>query len=548
MYSNHFSQIPQAELPRSTFNRSFTHKTTFNAGKLVPVYWEEVLPGDSFNCNVNLFCRMTSPLQVPVMDNMQVDMHFFYVPFRLVWDNFEKFMGAQDNPDDSTDYLFPTFVAGEAAGVGTLMDYFGIPTGVSSLSYNALIFRAYWLIWNEWYRDQNLQDSAPVAKGDSGVFWTADAAINGDMLPWLLAPRNKRHDYFTSCLPWPQKGPGVELPLGGTAAFVGTASTTLSSNGSPLTFLSTDNQVAQLQSHTSVDGEGYENYFNPAYNGTPTSNTRTWKYGSGIKANTTVEGYTDLSSATAATINSLRQAFQLQRMFERDARGGTRFREILKSHYGVVSPDARVQIPEYLGGFSQPFIVNPVAQTSSTDATSPQASLSAYAVTGASHDGFTKSFVEHGFIIGLVSTRADLTYSQGINRLLSHTARESIYFPALAHLGEQAVLNKEIFAQGTSADDDVFGYQERWAEYRYHPNMVTGLMRPQAANSLAIWNLTQDFENLPTLNSEFIVENPPMDRVSAVPSQPDFLLDCFFDQKVARVMPTYSVPGLIDHF
>lgn len=551
MYSNHFSQIPQAELPRSTFNRSFTHKTTFNAGKLIPVYWEEVLPGDSFNCNVNLFCRMTSPLQVPIMDNMSVDMHFFYVPFRLVWDNFEKFMGAQDNPDDSTDYLFPTFTAGEGAGVGTLMDYFGIPTGVNSLSYNALIFRAYWLIWNEWYRDQNLQDSAPVAKGDSGIFWTADTAINGDMLPWLLAPRNKRHDYFTSCLPWPQKGPGVELPLGDTAPVVGTGMSlglqakTGELEGNPIwqadSGLYASNTLGILVPFGGVAGKTV---------GETTDGLPLDRVGAvGVSTDPTKSGLqADLSSATAVTINSLRQAFQLQRMFERDARGGTRFREILKSHYGVVSPDARVQVPEYLGGFSQPFIVNPVAQTSSTDNTSPQASLSAYAVTGASHEGFTKSFVEHGFIIGLVSTRADLTYSQGINRLLSHTARESIYFPALAHLGEQAVLNKEIFAQGTSADDSVFGYQERWAEYRYHPNMVTGLMRPQADGSLAIWNLTQDFENLPTLNSEFIVENPPMDRVSAVPSQPDFLLDCFFDQKVARVMPTYSVPGLIDHF
>lgn len=566
MYSNHFAQIPKAELPRSTFNRSFTHKTTFNAGKLIPVYWEEILPGDSFNVNVNLFCRMTSPLTVPVMDNMSVDMHFFYIPWRLVWDNFEKFMGAQDNPDDSTDYLVPSFsnsTTSQESFKGSLADYFGTPlNGVSLVGHNSLIYRAYWLIWNEWFRDQNLQDSVGIYKGDgSGYAMITDGGGTVSNVPVSVrciyngfnasypAPRAKRHDYFTSCLPWPQKGPGVEIPLGDTAPVYGTGASLTLSTGSTVGGLYAS-EGASLGANTVYTGANLPSSLS---GGATLAGGAVGVATSDEIASSDVDGltsglYTDLSRATAATINSLRQAFQLQRMFERDARGGTRFREILRSHYGVVSPDSRVQVPEYLGGFSQPFIVNPVAQTSSTDNTSPQASLSAYAVTGASHQGFTKSFVEHGVVIGLVSTRSDLTYSQGLNRLLSHSTRETIYFPALAHLGEQAVLNKEIYAQGTDADDAVFGYQERWAEYRYHPNMVTGLMRPQADGSLAIWNLSQDFESLPQLNSEFIQENPPMDRVSAVPSQPDFLLDCFFDQKVARVMPTYSVPGLIDHF
>lgn len=562
---NRFAEIPKVDLPRCSFDRSFSHKTTFNAGKLVPIYWEEVVPGDSWNCKVNLFARMTSPLTVPIMDNMYLEMQFFFCPLRLVWDNFEKFMGSQENPGDSTDYLFPS-ATWRTIPSGGLLDYLGLPVGLSGdIKFNNLLMRAYWEVWNEWYRDQNLQDSAPVSKDDTNKIWdggnSRENKINGNMWCFDLAPRAKRHDYFTSALPWPQKGPGVELPLGDTAPVIGNGLTLGLTNG-------TANGGLLSKIVGVVDNPGGFTASSTAYGAAvgPTSEGASGSFGNGLFGEFARVGVTDdpaksglvadLSNATAATINSLRQAFQLQRMFERDSRGGTRYREVLRSHYSVVSPDARMQVPEYLGGFSQPIIVNPVTQTSSTDGTTPQGNLSAFAVTGASRQGFVKSFVEHGYIIGLASVRADLTYSQGISRLLSHTVRESLYFPALAHLGEQAILNKEIFAQGldvlnskgTPVDDDVFGYQERWAELRYHPNMVTGLMRPQAANNLAIWNLAQDFESLPQLSHEFIVEQPPMQRVSAVPSQPDFMLDCFFKQKVARSMPVYSVPGLIDHF
>ena len=513
-----FSQIPRADIQRSSFNRSHGYKTTLDSGYLVPFFVDEVLPGDTFNLKATLFGRLATPV-VPFMDNMYLETFFFFVPNRLVWDNWQKFNGEQKNPGDSTDFLIPTLEAGTHQ-VGSIADYFGIPTGVQLDKINALPFRAYNLIYNEWFRDENLQDSLEVLTGDG------PDPIN----KYNLVRRGKRHDYFTSCLPWPQKGPGVELPLGTTANLNGTLS---------------------------VPGGSYTLEVNT--NGNALSHNPNWTWQSGSSVNPTItvptnkidmskSGVTvDLSSATAITINSLRQAFQLQKLYERDARGGTRYTEILRAHFGVISPDARLQRPEYLGGSSTRININPVEQNSATDTTSPQGNLAAYGVLGDRVNGFTKSFVEHGYIIGLVNVRADLTYQQGLNRMWSRQTRFDFYWPALAHLGEQAVLNKEIYAQGNAQDNEVFGYQERWAEYRYFPSQITGKLSTYA-QSLDVWHLAQEFGELPKLNADFIVDNPPVARVLAVETEPQILLDCYFSLNCVRPMPIYSVPGLVDHF
>ncbi len=518
----HFSQVPNVTIGRSKFNRSHVLKTTFDEGKLIPIFIDEVLPGDSFKLKVTTFTRMATPI-FPVMDNLYLETFFFFVPMRLIWDNFQKFMGEQENPGDSTDFLIPTYTATTAPAVGSLSDYFGIPTGVANISYNILPHRAYWLIWNEWFRDENLQSSAPIFKGDAGKVWESDTAVNG-FGPFDCAPRGKRYDYFTSCLPWPQKGPGVELPLGGFAPVAAVRSSGFFFNS------------------LREDSRGL--YYDDAQNSPLRVTTPSYPVGSPGETH----AYADLSSATATTINSLRQAFQLQRYYEKDARGGTRYIEKIKSHFGVTSPDARLQRPEYLGGHSDRININPVVQTSSTDSTSPQGNLSAFGVSGARYHGFSKSFVEHGYIIGLANIRADLTYQQGLNRMWSRKTVLDFYWPSFAHLGEQAVLNKEIFAQGTSKDDEVFGYQERYGEYRYKPSLITGKFRSTYAQSLDSWHFSQKFENLPTLSNQFIQDNPPISRCLAVPSEPHFLMDAFFNLKCVRPMPLFGTPGLIDHF
>jgi len=524
---NHdFSMIPSTNIQRSMFNRSSGYKTTFDSGYLVPFFVDEALPGDTFHMKTSILARLTTPI-VPIMDNMKLDYFFFSVPYRLVWDNWQKFNGEQKNPGDSTDYLIPQMNADSGFATGSIADYFGLPTNVPGLKVSSLPFRAYNLIYNEWFRDQNLIDSVPVI--------TTDADEN--MTNYKLLKRCKRHDYFTSCLPWPQKGDGVELALG---------TPTLVANDDGINF-----QWAR-KDYDEVVTDGITSF--GAHVGDTHSLSMTEHgfdnldyemLGFGNKTGLSI------TNTDALTINSLRQAFQLQRMLERDARGGTRYTEIIRSHFGVISPDSRVQRPEYLGGGSMDINITPVLQTSSTDGVSPQGNLAAFGVSGAYKHGFSNSFVEHCFIIGMVCVRADLTYQQGIPRMFSRQTRYDHYWPSLAHLGEQAVLNKEIFAQGgtkTEIDDAVFGYQERFAEYRYSPSKITGKMRSTDPLTLDVWHLSQKFDTLPTLNKEFIEENPPIDRVIAVPSEPQFMMDVFFDLKCARPMPTYSVPGYIDHF
>lgn len=540
----HFSQVPNVTIGRSKFNRSHVLKTTFDEGKLIPIFVDEVLPGDSFKLKVTTFTRMATPI-FPVMDNLYLETFFFFVPMRLIWDNFQKFMGEQENPGDSTDFLIPSWNNNTGASVGGLSDYFGIPIGIGHLNYNILPHRAYWLIWNEWFRDENLQNSAPIYKGDSGKVWQVDTPVNG-FGPWDCAPRGKRYDYFTSCLPWPQKGPGVELPIGETAQITG------------VTALGTASQHIGAMSysfnHASTDRFGSDppdfTYWPSNFNSTSTGPTVSDFTASQIPKmpSDSAPWLANLSAASAVTINSLRQAFQLQRYYEKDARGGTRYIEKIKSHFGVTSPDARLQRPEYLGGHSDRININPVVQTSSTDSTSPQGNLSAFGVSGARYHGFSKSFVEHGYIIGLANVRADLTYQQGLNRMWSRKTVLDFYWPSFAHLGEQAVLNKEIYAQGNAKDDEVFGYQERYGEYRYKPSIITGKFRSTSSQSLDAWHFSQKFENLPTLSNQFIQDNPPISRCLAVPSEPHFLMDAFFDLKCVRPMPLFGTPGLIDHF
>lgn len=543
-----FSDAPAMYMKRTKFDRSHVYKTTFDAGRLIPVFVDEVLPGDTTRMSVNYFARLATPIK-PIMDNIYLDWFFFFVPNRLVWEHWQNFCFEQEDPEDSTDYVIPAVTAAGNSGnayVGSLWDYFGLPVNTTgSLSgISALPFRGVYLIWNEWFRDENLQKSVKIQKGDANE--VLDSARSSQQPSWVFAsdtdivpglacpPRGKRHDYFTSALPWTQKGPGVNISLTGNAPVFG--------DGQRLGLApdAAGNTVGYLTMTGNV-GAILRNPNGSEWGGSQTAFVTSDSKKSGLLA--------DLSDVSAITINGLRTAFQMQKFYERLARGGSRYTEVLRSFFGVVSPDARLQRPEFLGSFTKMVNVNPIAQTSATDSTSPQGNLSAYGVTAAKFHGFTKSFVEHGYIFGFVCARADLTYQQGINKMWLRSTVYDFYWPTFAHLGEQAIELREIYAQGSEADTLVFGYQERYAEYRYKPSQITGKFRSSVTGgNLDVWHLSQFFKNAPTLNEEFITENPPVERIVAVQDEPEFLLDIGFRYTTVRPMPMFGTPGLVDHF
>lgn len=533
----HFSQVPSVNIERSRFNRSHGHKTTFDAGYLIPVFVDEYLPGDTFHMKATVFARLATPLK-PVMDNIYVDLHFFAIPNRLVWDNWQKFMGERPTPDfDPNTLSMPKQIieigtTGPTQAQMGMHHYLGLPfvrdaAGATTYQVNALVFRAIKLTFNEWYRDQNLQAPVALSTGDG-----PDASGGATNPNLALLKRGKRHDYFTSCLPWPQKGDPVVVPIGDLAPVVGIGAYIGSDPTSP---------AGGADVYETGGPANYEHVYEP------TQNAIMVKTQTGA-VNSPLDVWADLSQATAISINELRSAFQIQRLLERDARGGTRYIELILAHFGVRSDDARLQRPEYLGGGTQRVNIHPVASTAGTTGViaAPQGNLAGVGTT-LGDASFTKSFQEHGHVIGLLSARADLNYQLGVERMWTRDTRYDFYWPALSHLGEQAVLNREINFLNTSADLDVFGYQEKDAEYRYKPSRITGLFNSYAQGSLDVWHLAQELVN-PVLNASFIEEDPPIDRVIAVSSEPHFLADIWFEYTCDRPMPVYAVPGMIDHF
>lgn len=555
-----FSDNPtDVDIRRSRFDRNASYKTSFNVGDLIPFYCDEVLPGDTFDIKTSKVVRLQT-LLTPVMDNIYLDTYYFFVPNRLTWEHWKEFNG--ENTESAwiphTEYQVPQLVSPTGGwSIGSIADYFGIPTGVSNLSVNALPFRAYSLIVNEWFRDQNLQDPLNIPLGDAtatgtnGDNYITDCALGGK--PFIAA---KFHDYFTSCLPAPQKGPDVTISAtSGGLLPVYAMETPIPWSDLPKT---ASGSTIPLQVYSSFDTDGTDGVHNlgrstassdwsssNASGDLPTTTTNRPVY---VPANLYAG---NSGSITVATINQLRQAFQIQKMYEKDARGGTRYIELLKTHFGVTSPDYRLQRPEYLGGNRTPITINQVLQNSGTvSGSTPQGTTTGQSLTVDVNDDFTKSFTEHGFVIGLMVARYDHTYQQGIERFWKRKNRFDYYWPVFANLGEQAVKNSEIYAQGTDVDDEVFGYQEAWADYRYKPSRVTGEMRSSAPTSLDVWHLGDDYSALPTLSDTWIREDKNnVDRCLAVTStvSNQLFADIYVKNRTTRVMPMYSIPGLIDH-
>ncbi len=529
----HFSQVPHAEIRRSSFKRPFSLLTTINEGDLVPIYLDEVLPGDTFKVTQNSLIRMSTPLY-PVMDNCDMDTYFFFVPARLLWDHFQNLMGQNDSTFWAENVEYTTPVTTAPAGgwnVGTIADYFGIPTGVANLKVNSLPFRAYAKIWNEWFRDENLQQPVTMSKADSTTAGSntgtnlSDAEAGGQ--PLKVA---KHKDYFTSCLPSPQKGESITLPMQGNAKIM-------------------LYNESELKTPYDQEGEYTTNTWGAARTYTGKSSGENEPIGTNIWNKQYPGGWAgaDLSTVTAATINDLRQAIAVQHILERDARTGTRYKEYLKGAWGVTSPDARLDRSEYIGGYRMPININQVVQTSSTNETSPQGNTGAYSMTTSSRHVCTYSATEHGFVIGLACVRVQHSYQQGLRRLFTRSTRFSYYDPMLANLGEQAVLNQEIYAQGTDVDNEVFGYQEAWADYKYRTNEVTGEMRSTYAKTLDAWHYADKYTSLPTLSSNWIKEGTEnIDRTLAVQSSNShqFICNFYFDNTWTRAMPVFNVPGL----
>lgn len=545
----HFSQNPvEIDMPRSKFDRSTQHKTTFNTGDLVPIFIDEVLPGDTMVMDMSSVVRMATPIY-PVMDNAFLDVYFFAVPNRLVWEHWREFMGENrlSHWEQETEYVIPQVQAPTGGWLkGSIADYMGIPTKVEGISISALPFRAYALIWNEWFRDQNLKDPCLInmdettVTGSNGKNYITDVQLGG-----MPAKAAKYHDYFTSALPEPQKGPPVMLPLGTMAPVWAGASDVNNGripqvNGISFQRIDGENFGAGIQNSVVIQAKTNSPQGDLlAKLGTATTG--------GIEVGP-INLVADLTQATAATINQLRQAFAVQRMYEKDARGGTRYTEIIRTHFGVTSPDSRQQRPEYLGGLRTPINMDQVVQTSSTDATSPQGNTAAFSLTSINQSLFTKSFTEHEIVVGLACVRTENTYQQGIERMWSRKHRFDFYFPSFANLGEQAILNKEIYAQGTSADEEAFGYQEAWAELRYKPSRVSGAMRSNYDQPLDAFHYADFYKTQPKLSGEWVDESANnVKRTLAVQNEDQFIADFYFKLEMARPMPIYSIPGLIDH-